>query len=148
MPIWPGKGYSVNADWDKEILHTLHTTKPYSWIVKNPKGFRFSYFVEYTTIDNYQIDPEKLGILKEISRFVVGDKLKFRDPWIGFRPMSVDNLPIIGKFPNVDNVFLNTGHGSRGSIYSFGSAKLISEIVLGKKTSIDSRFYDPGRFWI
>jgi glycine/D-amino acid oxidase-like deaminating enzyme len=58
--------------------------------------------------------------------------LKFRDVWVGFRPMSIDNLPIIGKFPVVENVYLNTGHGSRGSIYSFGSAKLISEIVLGK----------------
>ena len=37
--------------------------------------------------------------------------VEFREFRVGLRPATVDNMPIIGRAPNVDNVCITTGHG-------------------------------------
>ena len=44
------------------------------------------------------------------------------------RPMSSDNIPIIGAMTHYPNVVLNVGYGSQGW-QCFGGAKLIEDII-------------------
>ena len=58
-------------------------------------------------------------------------------PWAGLRPMSADSLPFIGKVKNIKGLWINSGHGHLGWTMSSGSAILISDLIEGKKPSID-----------
>jgi len=58
-------------------------------------------------------------------------------PWAGLRPMSADGLPLIGS-TRIKGLWLNTGHGHLGWTMSAGAAKIIVDIMLKEKTSIDS----------
>ena len=49
--------------------------------------------------------------------------------------MTPDSTPIVGRDP-VPNLFLNTGHGTLGWTMACGSAKLISDIMMGRKPEI------------
>ena len=51
--------------------------------------------------------------------------------------MTPDSTPVIGetKYPNL---YLNTGHGTLGWTMACGSAKLISDMVLGQRTEISA----------
>lgn len=53
------------------------------------------------------------------------------------RPVSGDDLPMIGK-TYVDNLYANTGHGSKGWTLSFGSNKLIADIIDGNDAEVSS----------
>lgn len=53
-------------------------------------------------------------------------------PWVGFRPMNVDGVPLIGP-TKIPGVFLNTGHGWMGWTLAAGSARLLSHQILGTK---------------
>ena len=57
--------------------------------------------------------------------------------WSGLRPMTPDGTPIIGP-TRLAGLFLNTGHGTLGWTMSSGSARLIADIVGGRKPEIDA----------
>lgn len=47
--------------------------------------------------------------------------------WVGLRPVSPDDVPVIGKVKKFRNVFVNTGHGSKGTTLALGAARLLLE---------------------
>jgi D-amino-acid dehydrogenase len=51
--------------------------------------------------------------------------------------MTPDGTPIIGP-TRLAGLFLNTGHGTLGWTMSSGSARLIADIVGGRKPEIDA----------
>ena len=55
--------------------------------------------------------------------------------WAGLRPMTPDNLPIIGRKRH-RNLWYNTGHGHIGWTMSHGSARLVADLIGGKPTAI------------
>ena len=51
------------------------------------------------------------------------------------RPLSGDDLPIVGQ-TIVPNLYVNTGHGSKGWTLSFGSIKLLADIIDQVETEV------------
>jgi D-amino-acid dehydrogenase len=52
------------------------------------------------------------------------------DIWVGFRPTTPDDLPMIGRV-NSDNLYVNAGHGSLGWTLALGSAEILLEKISG-----------------
>ena len=65
--------------------------------------------------------------------------------WTGFRPTTPDNLPYIGRHPSLKNVYLATGHEGLGITTSLGTAELLKDEILGRKSKIDRTPYSPTR---
>jgi D-hydroxyproline dehydrogenase subunit beta len=66
--------------------------------------------------------------------------------WTGFRPVSADGLPYIGRAPgHAADVWVAAGHEGLGITTSLGSARLVIDQLLGKPTAIDAHPYDPAR---
>ncbi|MEZ0236788.1 MAG: FAD-dependent oxidoreductase, partial [Methylophilaceae bacterium] len=51
--------------------------------------------------------------------------------WSGLRPGSPDNIPTIGRHPDFDNLYLNTGHFRYGVTMAPASAEVLSKVVCG-----------------
>ena len=66
--------------------------------------------------------------------------------WHGFRPLSPDGLPYIGKHSKYDNLTIAGGHAMLGLSLAAGTGKLVEEIVGSKKTSIDIQAFNVERF--
>ncbi|SVD76404.1 uncharacterized protein METZ01_LOCUS429258, partial [marine metagenome] len=54
----------------------------------------------------------------------------------GLRPMTPNGAPIIGK-GKMKNLYYNTGHGHLGWTMCAGSAKIITDLILGKTPAIN-----------
>jgi D-amino-acid dehydrogenase len=68
--------------------------------------------------------------------------------WAGLRPMTPDGLPIIGRVPNTDNLYLATGHAMLGVTLSLRTGVAIAEHI---RTNHDDPLlvpFLPGRFSI
>jgi len=61
------------------------------------------------------------------------------------RPLAADGLPLLGRDPRRDHVFVAAGHGPWGVSLGPASARLVADLVLGVSASPPPRF-DPGRF--
>ena len=69
-----------------------------------------------------------------------------REEWFGWRPMTWDDLPIIGRVPGRDRLWLATGHGMLGVSMSTGTATLVADLICGRESAIDPTPYAPQRF--
>lgn len=58
--------------------------------------------------------------------------------WSGLRPGTPENLPTISAHPQIKNLYLNTGHFRYGITMAPASARLVSELITGEKTFMES----------
>jgi len=68
------------------------------------------------------------------------------DPWIGSRPCTPDSLPVLDRSPRHRSVFFAFGHGHLGLGLGAISGRLMSELILNGKPSIDLAPYRATRF--
>ena len=61
--------------------------------------------------------------------------------WSGLRPGSPDNIPIIDRHPDFDNVFVNTGHYRYGVTMAPASAELLVDLMEGNTPALDPAPY-------
>ena len=57
--------------------------------------------------------------------------------WTGLRPGSPDNIPVIDRHPDFDNVFVNTGHYRYGVTMAPASAELLVNLMEGRPPVLD-----------
>jgi glycine oxidase len=61
--------------------------------------------------------------------------------WAGLRPGSPDNIPIIDRHPDFDNVFVNIGHYRYGVTMAPASAELLVDLMEGNSPALDPAPY-------
>ncbi|BBI99185.1 putative D-amino acid oxidase [Ferrigenium kumadai] len=61
--------------------------------------------------------------------------------WAGFRPGSPDNVPTIGRHPQLENLYANTGHFRYGVTMSLASAELLRNEIEGEPQPFDTSVY-------
>lgn len=64
---------------------------------------------------------------------------------IGFRPMSPDIKPLLGKVPELDNVIIATGLGASGLTMGPYVGSLAAKIALGEEIEVDLIAFNPMR---
>ena len=62
------------------------------------------------------------------------------------RPLTPDWLPIIGRAPNLDNVYLATGAGKKGILISTGMGKAVADLITDGRTELPVGEFAPERF--
>jgi D-amino-acid dehydrogenase len=73
---------------------------------------------------------------------------QLQEEWWGWRPMSVDEVPIIGPSTRWSNLHLATGHGMLGVSMSLATGELVAAQMLGATPAIDPAPYAPSRFYL
>jgi len=61
--------------------------------------------------------------------------------WAGLRPGSPDNIPVIDRHTDFDNVFVDTGHFRYGVTMAPASAELLADLMEGKAPVLDPAPY-------
>jgi D-amino-acid dehydrogenase len=86
-------------------------------------------------------------VLRETLRVLPGLRdAVLREVRVGLRPVSVDDMPIIGVLPAHPNVYVATGHGANGLLLGPVTGALIADIVTEKEPSLDLTPLSPTRF--
>lgn len=62
------------------------------------------------------------------------------------RPVTPDWLPIVGRAPGYDNIYLATGAGKKGILLSPGMGKATADLIIQGGTSISIEPCSPDRF--
>ncbi len=148
LPVYPVKGYSVTlAIRDRAAAPRATLTDERYKVAVTRLGDRLR-AAGIAELAGYSLDlpAARLRALD----FVVRDLFPHAtDPasaqyWTGLRPMTPDNLPILGVTP-VRNLYLNTGHGTLGWTLSNGSACVLADIISGRAPQVDVRAFSLAR---
>jgi len=72
-----------------------------------------------------------------VEMFPVLRRTPIEDHWSGLRPGSPRGIPYIGPHPLIDGLFLNAGHYRNGLVTGPASARLATDLVLGREPILD-----------
>ena len=76
-----------------------------------------------------------------LSRFPVLADYPVERHWAGLRPGSPGGVPYIGRHPEIGNLFINSGHYRNGVVLGPASARLVTDLVLGREPVVDPEPY-------
>jgi len=65
--------------------------------------------------------------------------------WVGFRPAIGDHLPLIGRWPLVEGLWIAAAHEGLGITMALGTGRLIADQIVGKVSDIDAGPFNPAR---
>ena len=148
IPIQPGKGYSVTYSRPARVPKRPLVLKDRSVCVTVwDSGFRLGSTMEFSGYDD-RLNEVRLAALergaREFLRDPVGDVVQER--WCGWRPMTWDDLPLLGRVPRHPNLWLAAGHGMLGISMSAATGQLMADLVTGRTPAFDPSPYRPERF--
>ena len=143
-----GKGYSINHSSKTEISCPAILVEPKCAITPMNGFTRYSGTMEISSINDRIRKNRVNAICDSIESFYPSvniPEIDRNDAGYGFRPISADGVPYIGRTKNLKNVIIATGHAMMGWSMSTGTGKIVSEIVDQKQTSINIERFNPNR---
>jgi sarcosine oxidase subunit beta len=97
---------------------------------------------------NTNVDWEHLAesVAKAVARVPVLEQAEIKRGWAGSYDLSPDNNAILGAVPELPGFYLATGHSGHGFMHGPATGKLMAELILTGKTSIDISSLGLDRF--
>ncbi|MDQ5980298.1 MAG: D-amino-acid dehydrogenase [Verrucomicrobiota bacterium] len=150
LPMQAGKGYSLTLPNPR-----FRITKPFILkerrVAVTPMGdtLRFGGTMEIAGHHD-RVRPERVEQIIAAARaympeFTAADFDGVR-PWFGFRPVSPDGLPYIGRFQRYRNLTTACGHAMLGVTLAPGAGRLIADFLCERKPSVDLTLLNPDRY--
>lgn len=136
--IYPVRGQMLLFKIEAEILETI-VLKNGFYLIPRKDG----YVLAGSTSENTGFDKSITTVArKELLRqahnlLPVLTEKTLVGHWAGLRPGSPDNIPVINRHPNFNNLYLNSGHHRYGVTMAQGSAHLLSNMLTNKPQPFD-----------
>jgi len=148
LPMQPGKGYSLTYTRPQLApRHAMVLREAKVCVTTWNSGFRLGSTMEFSGysegLNRKRMDALRRGAAEGL-REPEGPQLQ--EEWWGWRPMSVDEIPIIGPSTRWSNLHLATGHGMLGVSMSAATGELVAAQIYGTAPVIDPTPYAPSRF--
>jgi D-amino-acid dehydrogenase len=150
VPVYPIKGYSITVPITDESVAPVSTVMDETFKVATTRlgdRIRVGGTAEIAGYDN-ALRPHRRGPLDRSLRDLfpkAGDAAR-ASFWCGLRPMTPDGTPVLGRAPNLPNLFINTGHGTLGWTMATGSGRVLADLVSGKQPEIDTSDLNLSRY--
>lgn len=147
LPIQPGKGYSITYTRPGRAPTRPLVLKERSVCVTTwSDGYRLGSTMEFSgydeSLNRVRLDALERGAAEFLHEPVGGTK---QEEWFGWRPMTWDDLPYIGRAPRAQNLVIAAGHGMMGVSMSAVSGHLVADLICGREPIIDSAIVSPTR---
>ncbi|SEK81382.1 D-amino-acid dehydrogenase [Roseateles sp. YR242] len=140
LPLYPLKGYSLSApiggqhrppavsvtDFERKTLYA-----------RIGQQLRVAAMVDLVGEDT-SLDPSRLAALHRnvLASFPKAADYSQAVPWAGLRPATPSGAPMLGATP-LTGLWLNVGHGALGFTFSFGSARILADLISGRPSPLD-----------
>ena len=151
VPILPVKGYSVTVPIHNEALAPQASLTDINHRLVITRLGRFLRVAGYAEIGtDTQIDRKRIEAMIDYMKCFFPQAGDYSKPenWVGFRPLTPDSAPLIGRMQAYDNLWFHTGHGTLGWTLAHGTARLLADIMSGTAPALDTTPFAPDRRFI
>lgn len=148
LPMQPGKGYSITYTRPARTPRMPLVLRERSVCVTAwGSGYRLGSTMEFSgydaTLNRVRLDALRRGAAEYLHEL---EGAQVQEEWWGWRPMSVDEVPIVGPSTRWTNLLLATGHGMLGVSMSAATGELVAALASGGDPALDPLPYAPARF--
>ena len=150
LPMQPGKGYSLTLEQPRfQLTKSLMLTERRVAVTPMGPRLRFGGTMEISGHSG-NVRPERIAQIiaaaqDYLPEFTAADFNGVK-PWFGYRPVSPDGLPYLGRFRHLANFSTASGHAMLGLTMAPISGLVLAELLTGRKPSVDLRLLAPDRY--
>jgi D-amino-acid dehydrogenase len=149
IPVYPVKGYSITvpiADARGAPESTVMDETHKIAITRLGDRIRVGGTAELAGYTLHLHEARRRTLMHVVADlFPDGGDLGRSEFWCGLRPMTPDGTPVVGG-TEMPNLFLATGHGTLGWTMAAGTARVIADLIGGKKPAIDMNGLTAARY--
>jgi D-amino-acid dehydrogenase len=146
----PGKGYSmVYENIEKNLQRPAILIEARTAMTPINRWLRIGGTMELSGHSNSILPKRVNAIYGAVKSYFPTLNISQPQPekaWYGYRPVTPDGLPYIGKTAQYSNLSFAGGHAMLGLSTAAATGKLIEEILSHKKTTIDLSAFSVERF--
>ncbi len=162
IPIAPRKGFIlVTEPAPQYIFHKVYDSDYVANVASSDADLQTSTVVEGTRSGTILIGAsrERVGfdgsmnyeIVRKLaaqatSLFPVLKDVQLLRVYRGFRPYAPDHLPVIGEDSKISGLWHSAGHEGAGIGLAPGSAALLTDAIVGRKSFMSAEAFSPQRF--
>lgn len=148
IPIEPGKGFSVTMTAPEQLpRYPFLSEEAHIGVTPFDGGLRIGSMMEFAGFDDslpdFRIQQLK-DKAKQFLKYPVGQA--DTHTWYGWRPMTWDSLPVIGRLPRLSNGLIAAGHNMLGLTLAPVTGKIITDIVNERQSDLPLDALSPARF--
>ncbi len=150
--IWPTRGQVIVTEpLDRVLFDRPHYARQgFDYWQQLPDGrvllggFRdVSILDELTDVE--VTTPAIQGPLELFLGELIGELPSISHRWAGIFGLTQDMLPLVGRVPGRDGLWIAGGYSGHGNVLGFACGRLVAGAILGE-TSPRLELFDPGRF--
>jgi gamma-glutamylputrescine oxidase len=149
--VTPARGQVIVTEpLQRELFPCPHSARRgYDYWHQTPEGrlvaggFRDTAFEEETT----QEEVTTPGIQGHLERFVAeltGQRQRVSHRWAGIFGNTEDRLPLVGRLPTADRVWVSVGYSGHGNVMGLACGELVAHAILGEPRP-ELALFDPAR---
>ena len=147
VPLETQRGYHVTIADPGVALNTVVVPVAHMiTIVPMEMGVRIAGTVEFAGLRKPPDPRRAAALLRNGLATIPTLQLGGTTTWMGHRPCTPDSLPVLGPAPRDPALLFAFGHGHQGLLGSAKTAKIIANLVAGRKPDIDLRPFSADRF--
>ncbi len=134
--VYPAKGYSATFDiLDPEAAPMVSLTDSAHKVVYSRLGNQLR-MAGTAELSGYSraLNTIRCDNMTQLAREMFPTALDFDNVrfWSGLRPATPSNVPLIGR-TRIQNLYLNTGHGTLGWTMGVGSGRALADLISGRQ---------------
>jgi len=145
-----GKGYSMTFEnMEKNLKYPAILVDDRVAMTPMGRDLRMGGTMEISGLKSPTLVKRAEAIYNAAKKYYPGLKVEFPGVnriWHGYRPLSPDGLPYIGRHSKYENLIIAGGHAMVGISMAAGTGKLVQQIVSNLKTEIDISAFKTERF--
>ncbi len=149
LPIQAGKGYSLEfSPAPIHVTHPIYLHESRVAITPFRNALRLAGTMELAGLDP-KVRPGRIAAISAAARQSLADwpaNPGNGHAWAGFRPVTPDGLPMIGRLPGFENLLVASGHAMLGVTLAPVTGEAIAEVLVNDKPIERLIPFDPARF--
>ena len=152
--IWPTRGQVIVSEPLDRVLYDRphYARQGFDYWQQLPDGrvllggFRdVSIMDELTDVE--ETTPTIQASLEQFMAELLGEPPRISHRWAGIFGLTQDFLPLVGRVPGRDGLWVAGGYSGHGNIPGFASGELVADAILGDESSPQLTLFDPARFF-
>ncbi len=140
LMMTPAKGYSITFEMPKELQPKTSTLFNDLFIVYTPRrdNVRLTSKLELGSEDTRVVQKQIDSIKKNFFEYNIDFEMKNEVTWTGFRPLTPNDIPLIGRDEQYKNLTYAMGLGWLGMTFAPAIGNIITDLVVNDKSNAKS----------
>ncbi len=148
VPVLGGKGYALIVEtFTPEPRHPINLADHKLAVTPRAGSVRLAGTLELVDADESITARRVRAIYRGASEYLnLPVEPELVETWRGLRPCTPDGVPIIGQAPQIENLYLATGHQMLGLLSAPATGQLLADLLTGQVPQFDPVPFRADRF--